>query len=93
MQAAVVWSVRTCVRDRQGHPHAQFRRALLTKNLRLIDAAARELNAVGLDDALRILVVLADKRDERFERAAVKSAARVVLERRLSPRKVTGCSL
>ena len=49
----------------QGHPYARFRRALLTKNVRLIDAAARELTQVSLEDALRILVVLAEKGDTR----------------------------
>jgi hypothetical protein len=67
----------------QGHPYSRFRRALLTKNVRLIDAAARDLQHVGLEDALRILVVLAERRDERFERAAARFAARVTTERRL----------
>ena len=67
-----------------GHAHSRFRRALLTKNVNLIDAAARELRHVGLDDALRILVVLAERRDDRFERAAARFAARVTTERRLS---------
>jgi hypothetical protein len=60
------------------------RRALLTKNVTLIDAAARELRHVALDDALRILVVFAERRDRRFERAAARFAARVTTERRLS---------
>ena len=68
----------------QGHPYARFRRALLTKNVRQIDAAARELQHVGLEDALRILVVMAEKHDDRFERAAARFAARVTTERRLS---------
>jgi hypothetical protein len=67
----------------QGCPYARFRRALLTKNVNLIDAAGRELAHVGLEDALRILVVLAEKRDARFERAAARFAARVTTERRL----------
>jgi hypothetical protein len=67
----------------KGHPYARFRRALLTKNVTLIDAAARELQHVALDDALRILVVLAERRDERFERGAARFAARVTTERRL----------
>ncbi len=58
----------------QGHAHNRFRRALLTKNVTLIDAAARELGHVALDDALRILVVLAEHRDPRFERAAARFA-------------------
>lgn len=68
----------------QGHPYARFRRALLTKNVLLIQAAARELQHVALDDALRILVVLAEKGDDRFERAAARFAARATVERRLS---------
>ena len=67
----------------QGHAYSRFRRALLTKNVRLIDAAARELAQISLGDALRILVVLAEKRDQRFERAAARFAARVTTERRL----------
>jgi len=67
----------------QGSAYSRFRRALLTKNVGLIDAAARELPQIGLEDALRVLVVLAEKRDARFERAAAKFAARVTTERRL----------
>jgi hypothetical protein len=68
-----------------GHAHARFRRALLTKNLTLIEAAAAELGHVALDDALRMLVVMAELRDPRFDRAAARFAARVTLERRLDP--------
>ena len=68
----------------QGHPYARFRRALLTKNVNLIDAAARELQHIALADALRILVVLAERRDKRYERAAARFAARVTTERGLS---------
>jgi hypothetical protein len=77
----------------QGAPYARFRRALLTKNLLLIDAAASELGSVGLDDALRILVVMAEKHDQRFERAAARWAARVTAEQRLdlvASRRVLG---
>jgi hypothetical protein len=67
----------------QGHAYARFRRALLTKNVKLIDAAAHELHHVGLDDALRVLVVFAERRDARYERAATRFTARVMVERRL----------
>jgi hypothetical protein len=67
----------------QGHAYSRFRRALLTKNVTLIDAAVRELQQIALDDALRILVVLAEKRDPRYQRAAARFAARVTTERRL----------
>lgn len=69
----------------QGSPYARFRRALLTGNLHLFDAAARELPVIALEDALRILRVLADKGDPRFGRAAARFAARVVTERSLAP--------
>ena len=67
----------------QGSAYARFRRALLTGNLKLIDAAARELPHVALDDALRMLVVMASKRDARYEQAAARWAGRVIAERRL----------
>ena len=67
----------------QGHAHARFRRALLTKNVMLISAAAADLQHVELDDALRVLLVLAEKGDTRYERAAARFAARVTHERRL----------
>jgi len=68
-----------------GSAHARFRRALLTGNVTIIDAAVRELPTISLDDALRVLVVLAEKGDPRYERAAARFAARVTLERRLRP--------
>lgn len=67
----------------EGSPHARFRRALLTKNLTLIDAAARELRQLGLDDALRVLIVMADRGDARFDRAAARFAGRAITEARL----------
>lgn len=63
-----------------GHPYPRFRRALLTKNLSLVDAAARELPHVDLGDALRILVLMAEQRDARFPRAAARWAARATGE-------------
>lgn len=67
----------------QGSPYTRFRHALLTKNMTIIDAAAAELGRLELDDALRVLVVMAEKHDPRFGRAAARFAARVTLERRL----------
>src|SRR4051812_5066477 len=63
-----------------GSAHARFRRALLTKNLVVIDAAARELRFISLLDALRILVVMSEKGDERFDRAAARWAERAANE-------------
>ena len=66
-----------------GDTYSRFRRALLTKNVALIADAAAELQHVALDDALRILVVLAEKHDPRYDRAAARFAARVTSERQL----------
>jgi hypothetical protein len=68
-----------------GSPYARFRRVLLTKNPGIVLPAAAELPSVSLEDALRILVILAEKRHDRFERAAARFGARVVLERALAP--------
>lgn len=53
-----------------GHAYSRLRRALLTKNPTLIYAAGLSYSTSSLADALRTLVVLAERRDERFERAA-----------------------
>ena len=50
----------------------------------LISAAAADLQHVELDDALRVLLVLAEKGDARYERAAARFAARVTHERSLA---------
>jgi hypothetical protein len=61
----------------------RFRMAFRTGSLPLIENAARKLSSVSLVDALRILVVMAEKRDERYERAAARWAARAICERHL----------
>lgn len=66
--------------DEPGAAHARFRRARLTKNLTIFDATARELPQIALDDALRFLLVMSEKRDPRFPRAAARLAARITTE-------------
>jgi len=46
----------------------------------LIDAAARELKFISLLDALRIVVVMSEKHDTRFDRAAARWAERAASE-------------
>jgi hypothetical protein len=46
-------------------------------------AGGAKVVLLSLEDALRILVVLAEKGDEHFERAAARFAARATTERRL----------
>lgn len=61
----------------------RMRQALRTDNLAIIEATARQVETVNLEDALSILVLMAEQRDARYERAAARWAARVAAERRL----------
>ena len=63
-----------------GSPHARFRRALATKNLLLIRAAAAELPQINLDDALLVCVALRDGEPARYDAAAVRWIARFCAE-------------
>ena len=65
----------------QGSAYARFRRALATKNLTVIRAAAAELPQVRLDDALEVCVLLRDREPQRYEAAAVRWIARFCVER------------
>jgi hypothetical protein len=65
----------------RGSPYVRFKRALATGNLSLVRAAAAELPAIDLGDALAICLLMSDRDDERFERAAVRWLARLALER------------
>jgi hypothetical protein len=64
----------------QGSAYSRFQRALSTGNLQLIKAAAAELPKVSLEDALAILIVLAQRGDHRFERAAARWVGRLLTE-------------
>jgi len=57
--------------------------AFRSGSLRIIENAARKLTTVTLEDALRILVVMAEKGDERYARASARWLARAITERRL----------
>jgi hypothetical protein len=65
-----------------GSAYSRFKRALANGNLLTIRAAAAELPRIGLPDALEICLVMRDKDDDRFERAAVRWIARFALEAR-----------
>jgi len=68
------------VSDR-GSPYVRFKRALATGNLALVRAAAAELPAIDLGDALAICLLMSARDDERYERAAVRWLARLAMER------------
>jgi predicted transport protein len=64
-----------------GSAYSRFQRALTTGNLTIIRAAAAELPAIRLDDALQVCVLLRDVEPERYERAAVRWIGRYCVER------------
>jgi hypothetical protein len=64
----------------QGHPYARFRRALSTGNVLIAEAAARDLQTIGLADALE-LCLLYRAEPERYERAAARWISRLIAER------------
>ena len=65
----------------QGSPYARFKRALDSGNLMQVRAAAAELPAVPLRDALEVCELLRRAKPEVYERAALRWLARLLLER------------
>ena len=63
-----------------GSPYRRFQLALQRGNLRMIELAAKELPRVPLGDALTIVVLMERNEDERFDRAAARWVARLILE-------------
>jgi hypothetical protein len=66
----------------QGSAYGRFRRALERGNLQLVRAAAGELPAIRLDDALRVCLLIRDHDPDRYERAALRWVARFAVEAR-----------
>lgn len=64
----------------KGSPYARFQRALQTRNLRIIETAALELETIQLDDALTILALMAEQADPRFDKAAARWVGRLLTE-------------
>src|SRR3954469_10159535 len=74
--------MRTYVRvSDKGSPYVRFKRALATGNLAIVRAAAAELPTIDLGDALAICLLMSERNDARYERAAVRWLARLSLER------------
>lgn len=66
----------------KGHPYRWFTSALRRGDLVGVRSAAAELgHKVNLVDALSIVLLMADREDEAFDRAATRWLARLVLER------------
>src|SRR5579862_2437838 len=64
-----------------GSPYGRFRRALRMGNLAQVRAAAAELPQISLDDALAVVLLMGERDDERYGRAAVRWLARLASER------------
>jgi hypothetical protein len=62
----------------QGSPYARFQRALKTGQPSIAWNAAMELEHVGLEDALALVLLVVD--DPRFERAGARWLGRLCLE-------------
>lgn len=63
----------------QGSPHARLQRALRTGNLWIAESAARDMQTISLEDALR-LTLLYRRKPELYERAAARWIARYAAE-------------
>ncbi|HYP47539.1 MAG TPA: hypothetical protein VEQ61_02775 [Thermoleophilaceae bacterium] len=66
----------------KGGSYANFRRALASRDLTLVRAAAAELPQVSLDDALEVCLLLRGAEPASYERATVRWLGRFCLERR-----------
>ena len=55
-----------------GSPYAGFKRALSARNVTLALAEARDLPKINLADSLALLVLIAEKRADLYDRAAVR---------------------
>lgn len=76
--------MRTCVRtSSSGSPVTIFRKALIHGNVALAIDTAREMPHVPLEDALRLVVLMATKRDRLYDGTAARFAQRLIAERRL----------
>ena len=64
----------------KGSAYANFRRSLETRNLKIVLPAAAELQWIGLEDSLEILVLMAEAADPRFDRSAARWVGRLLTE-------------
>lgn len=61
----------------------QFRLAINGRNVALAERAARR-EPLSLDQVLEFVILLAEKADERYDRAAARLVARLAVERSLT---------
>jgi hypothetical protein len=65
----------------QGSAGTRFDRAVRGRNRFLAETAAFEMGALTLADALALVVLYAEARDDKFEKAAVRWLGRLLLEK------------
>ena len=65
----------------QPTPHIRFRRAIDARSIPLAELTAREMRHLTLEDALELVILYAEKKDAKFERAACRWLARLLAER------------
>jgi len=66
----------------QGSAHGRFTRAIKQRNLWAAELAARELRGLSLQDALDLVVLIAQARPDRLEAAAIRWHGRLEIEAR-----------
>jgi hypothetical protein len=61
-------------------PHAWFRKSIERRSLTQAEAAARELGSLDSEDALALVLLMRERHDARYERAAVRWLGRWLAE-------------
>ena len=74
----------------QGSAGAIFWRAIERRNLLMADTVAREFPVLPLDFALALVHLYGEKRDRRYERAALRYLERYIAEANPSLEDVAG---
>lgn len=71
-----------CSMTSEGSPYGRFSRALKRRSLVEAEAAAHELGALSLDDALQLVHLYGERGSPKYERAALRWLARYLEESR-----------
>jgi len=73
--------VRTYVRGGAGVPSRQVPSCDEARSIPLAELTAREMRHLTLEDALELVILYAEKKDAKFERAACRWLGRLAVER------------
>ena len=64
----------------QPHPSVRFQRALDKRSVLLAEATAHELGSLNLGQAFELVVLYAEAKDPKYERAALRYLERMLTE-------------